>query len=73
MLADVVQSGLALGVGPEPALAAVEPGTALGAPGGVPEGHCDVIAVHPLPVGGVLGVPEGPHPVLTATVAPVTR
>lgn len=73
MLAYVVESRLAVSVCPEPAFTAVEPGTALSAPGGIPEGHCHVLAIHPPPVGGVLRVPHRPHPVLTATVAPVTR
>lgn len=69
MLTDVVESGVAVGISPQPALAAVEPGAALAAARGAPEGHRDVVAVHPLPVVGVLRVADCAHPVLTAAVA----
>lgn len=69
MLANKVQSRLAVGVGPQPAFAAVESCAALGSARLAPEGHRDVIAVYPFPIGGVLGVPDGAHPVLAAAVA----
>lgn len=69
MLANIVQSCLAVSVSPQPAFAPVESCAAFRAPRGVPEGDGDVIAVDPLPVGGVLWVPHGPHPVLATAVA----
>lgn len=68
MLTDIVHSGLAVCVGPEPALAAVESCTSLCAPRGVPEGDRDIITVDPFPILGILGVSHGAHPVLTAAI-----
>lgn len=73
MLTDIVESGLAVGVCPEPALAAVEAGASLAASGRVPEGDGDVISVHPLPVGRVLRVANCADPVLAAAVAPAQK
>lgn len=73
MLTDIVQPRLALGVRPQPALAAVEPGAALAAARRVPEGDRHVVTVHPLPTVWILWVADCPHPVLTAAVAPTNQ
>lgn len=69
MLADEVEAGEAVGVGPQPSLAAIVAGTVLVAPRNVPEGDRDVVAVQPFPVVAVALVADGAHPVLAAAVA----
>lgn len=69
MLAYKVEPSLAVRVGPQPSLAAVESGAALGASRRIPERDGDVIAVNPLPIGRVLRVSDGAHPILAAAVA----
>jgi len=68
VLADEVQAAVAVGVGPEPALGAVVAGAILVATGQVPERHGDVLAREPLPIGTVLQVASGAHPVLAVWI-----
>lgn len=68
MLTDKVKVEVTVGVGPEPALSAVEPGAVLVPARKVPEGHRDVTTVDPLPVVNVIRVPHGAHPVLAVGV-----
>lgn len=72
VLADVVEPGVAVGIGPEPPLGPVEARAVLSASRRVPEGDGHVAAAHPLPVGGVLRVTHRAHPVLAAAVTSAT-
>lgn len=71
MLADVIEPIITVGRAPKPAFVPVVADALLGAGRSVPEGHDDVTAFHPFPVGRILWVPRCTYPVLTATVAPV--
>lgn len=71
MLANVVEPGLAVSVGPEPAFAAIEAGAVVTASGRIPERDGDVVSVHPLPISRVLRVADCSHPILAAAVASV--
>lgn len=73
MLANIVEFGIAVGVGPEPSLGAVVARAIFVAAGQIPEGNGDVFAVDPLPVVSVLGIAHGAQPVLTICVAPVNK
>ena len=73
MLADEVEPEVAVGVGPEPVLGAVEAGTVLLSARETPEADSQVLTRDPLPVGRVLRVPHGAHPVLTVRVLPGGR
>lgn len=71
MLADVIDPSITVYRGPKPAIASVEADALPEAAGGVPEGHEDITALHPLPLGRILSVPYCAYPVLAVTVAPV--
>ena len=69
VLADKVELQSTVGVGPQPSLGAVEPGAVVVAPGQVPEGHRDGLAVDPFPVLRVRAVAGGSQPVLAVGIA----
>lgn len=73
MLADEVQTCEAIGVRPEPTLAAVVAGAVSIASGQVPKRNCDVVSVQPLPVVLVVLVSLNTHPVLAAAVIPANE
>lgn len=71
MLTNEIEIGEAVGIGPEPALAAVIAGAVLVAPGKVPEGHRHIVAIQPFPVIAIILISHGAHPVLTTAVTSI--
>lgn len=70
VLANEVEVRVAVGVRPEPSLRSVVPGAVLVPTRRVPKRHGHVLSVEPFPVGPVLRIANGAHPVLTVGVAP---
>lgn len=71
MLTDKIKVGITVGIGPKPTLGTVVSGAVLVSSRQIPEGDSDVFAIDPFPVGTILRISHGSHPVLTARVAPV--